>query len=52
MGALIDFVGIFQYLFSFLPVPIAVLSLGLLTLCSIFAILRVIAFVLDLIPFA
>lgn len=44
-------VGIYQVMFSWLPVWLQVVVLGFLALIVIFMIVKIVAFVLDAIPF-
>lgn len=47
----LDIAGIFLYLFSFLPSPIAELVFGLFAVCVLLLVIRFVALVLDAIPF-
>lgn len=44
-------VQVYQYLFSWLPVWFQVVFLGLVALVFVFLIVKIVAFVLDAIPF-
>lgn len=48
---LIDFAGIFLYLFSFLPAPVASMALGIISLCSLLLVIRFIITIKNMIPF-
>lgn len=48
---LIDYLGIFLYLFSFLPAPVASLAIGIIGLCSFLLIIRFITKIKNMIPF-
>lgn len=47
----LDIAGIFLYLFSFLPSPIAELVLGLFAVCVFMLVIRFISFIKNMIPF-
>lgn len=46
-----NIVAVYQLLFSWLPVWLQVVALGLIALVFIFLIVKIVAFVLDAIPF-
>lgn len=48
---LIDFVGIFLHLFSFLPAPVAGFVLRVVAVCSFLLIIQLITKIKNLIPF-
>ena len=48
---LIDYAGIFRYLFSFLPAPVAMMVLGLVSLCTLLLIIRFAITIKNMIPF-
>lgn len=51
MGMILDFPGIFLYLFSFLPAPIANMIRGIIVICSFLLVMKFITKVKEMIPF-
>ena len=51
MSFVIDFANVFLLSLSWLPSPIPEICLGLLAIFALFLLLRLVAFVLDALPF-